>query len=417
MNNGIIISTPDLRPSHLSILKGLDEEELLDKVVTTLFFMPNSTFYKILKVLSENLPLNLNKGIDKRVLPEFLINKTEIYSLGEILRILASKTNNKVLTHKVWKWSEARFDNYIAKNFSGKAKFLYGMEHSSLNSFKSQKSYGGLCILRQVIAHPKEVARIIRKENKLNSNYSNSYISLILNEMDETINHKEKEYDLADLIIANSDYVKESFINNGIKPEKIVAIPTGCPSPKLTKLSNKNKNKKLIFLYAGSMSYRKGINYLIVAWKSSDFFKFSELWLAGQNEILNLNELSEIKSFKYLGNLSSTQLEKVYEEADVFILPSLIEGRSHAVLEALSFGLPIITTEESGCLDLIEHKQNGYIINPADNNEIKKSFNWFLDNKQNLEEMGNLSLAKSRSWSTQDSNIAHIEIIKNFLNK
>jgi len=414
MNKSIIISTPDLRPSHMSILKGLDDEGLLDKLITTLFFIPNSPFYKILRAFSDKFPSKLNKGIDKRVLPEFLINKTYHYRFGEILRILASKTNNKVLTHQVWKWSSRRFDKYVAKNFSGKAQYLYGMEYSSLNSFKAQKSYGGLCILRQVIAHPKEVARIIKKESEQNSNYSNSYTSLILNEMDETINHKEKEYDLADLIIANSYYVKESFINNGIEPEKIVAVPTGCPSPMITKISN--KNKKLIFLYAGSMSYRKGINYLIDVWKKNDFYKFSELWLAGQNEILNLNELSEIKSFKYLGNLSSTQLEKVYEVADVFILPSLIEGRSHAVLEALSFGLPIITTEESGCIDLIEHKQNGYIINPADSNEIKKSLNWFLDNKQNLDEMGNLSLAKARSWTVQDSNIAHIELIKKCFN-
>lgn len=414
MNKGIIVSTPDLRPSHYSILQGLDDEGILEKVITTLFFSPNSSFLKFMNMIEG--VIKVNNIFEKRVIPDFLVNKIECYSHPEILRILANKTNNKVLTHKIWKWSEKRFDKYVAKNYSGKVKCLYGMEHSSLNSFIEQKKYGGLCILRQVIAHPREIAIVLKNEINYEHYISNSYMNLILNELEEDIIHKQKEYELADLIIANSDFVKNSFIKNGVKSEKIISIPTGCPVQSVKKISNKNKNKKIIFLFAGTMSYRKGIHCLINAWGKSDFYKFAELWLAGQNEIVNLGDLQNIKSISYLGKLSSSQLDKVYQKADVFILPTFLEGRSHAVLEALSYGLPVITTEESGCMDMINHLENGFIVERNNIHEIKKSISWFIENYNRINEMSDITIKKSKEWSIERSNEEHIEVIRQFLN-
>lgn len=414
MNKGIIVSTPDLRPSHYSILQGLDDEGILEKLITTLFFSPNSSFLKFMNMIEG--VTKVNNIFEKRVIPNFLVNKTESYKHPEILRILANKTNNKVLTHRIWKWSERRFDNYVAKNYSGKIKCLYGMEHSSLNSFIAQKKYGGLCILRQVIAHPRDISRVLKIQSKSDQDLSDPYVNLILNELEETIIHKQKEYELADLIIANSDFVKNSFIKNGVKSEKIISIPTGCPLQSVKKISNKNKNKKIIFLFAGTLSYRKGINCLINAWEKSDFYKFAELWLAGQNEIVNLGDLQNIKSISYLGKLSSTQLDKVYQKADVFILPTLMEGRSHAVLEALSYGLPVITTEESGCTDMIDHLESGFIIQRANIGEIKKSISWFIENYNRIDEMSDITITKSKKWSIECSNEEHIKVIRQFLN-
>ena len=75
----------------------------------------------------------------------------------------------------------------------------------------------------------------------------------------------------------------------------------------------------------------------------------------------------------FTGMLDKVELNKYYSTANVFILNSDNEGCPNVVLEAMSFGLPVISTKVGGTTEMIKDGQSGYLVNSRDHDTIKKS--------------------------------------------
>lgn len=66
---------------------------------------------------------------------------------------------------------------------------------------------------------------------------------------------------------------------------------------------------------------------------------------------------------------------------DVFVLPSLSEGISNTILEAMSSGLPVIATRVGGNAELVEHGQTGYLLEAGDVNAMAEALIRFADDE------------------------------------
>jgi len=272
-----------------------------------------------------------------------------------------------------------------------------------------------LCILRQVTTHGRAVLDVIQREISKFPEYSGSYGRRFLSDIQRSLRRKEEEYRLADLIVANSDFVKDTFVQSGVRADKIVAIPTGCPDASGPPANSGRGSAGLIFLFVGRLSLRKGIPYLIQAWNLLKPQGRAELWLAGEREIPESIFKGKDSSMRFLGVLSASQLSRVYRRADVMVLPTVLEGLAHVVLEALSCGLPVITTRESGCGSLVQNGDNGFIIEASNVESLSQAMAWCLENRSKLVLMGTASMEKARSWTIEDSNRAHLLVIQEFL--
>ncbi|MDP2938691.1 MAG: glycosyltransferase family 4 protein [Candidatus Omnitrophota bacterium] len=415
MKSGILVSSVDLRPSLMSILKGLDEAGLLKQVITTVAIDPDSIFGKGIKAICGVLPSNYRRGIDRRFLPDFLKGKTQTLYSRELIRLLLNRLEGGIFTHRVWLWAELGFDRKVASRYSGIFSCIYGMEHSSLETFTRQKKQGGLCILRQVTAHGRTIANVIRRETKRFPEYTGPYLRLFLEDIERSLARKEAEYQLADLIVGNSSFVKETFVQAGVAHEKIVVIPTGCPPCSKIPGNAGRGNKPLIFLFVGRQLLRKGIPYLLKAWHLLRPGRNAELWLVGSNEIPNTIFKKQEGGIRYFGVLSQSNLARIYSQADVFVLPTLLEGLAYVVLEALSYGLPIITTQESGCGNFVQNGHNGFVIESANPESLCNAMAWCLGHRHQLQGMGEASMEKAARWTVADSNSAHLMEIQKFL--
>ncbi|MEJ8552766.1 glycosyltransferase family 4 protein [Tepidibacter sp. Z1-5] len=125
-----------------------------------------------------------------------------------------------------------------------------------------------------------------------------------------------------------------------------------------------DKKEYIKVIYAGKISYSKGLIPLIKAFSSLDIPKDKiKLSLAGMGngreyeEILNTAKESPYK-IEFLGNLRQEDLAEKFRKSDIFILPSFYEGLPLVLIEALASGLHVITSEIPGVRQWLGEKIN-----------------------------------------------------------
>jgi glycosyltransferase involved in cell wall biosynthesis len=122
-------------------------------------------------------------------------------------------------------------------------------------------------------------------------------------------------------------------------------------------------------LFAGTVGLRKGVPYLLEALRSLQGKIPFECKIAGTSEIApdKLAQYRDVADF--LGRVPRSQMNELYQWADVFVLPSICEGSAMVTYEALLSGLPVITTYNAG--SLVRDGIDGYIVKIRDVEAIR----------------------------------------------
>ncbi|MCM2325640.1 MAG: glycosyltransferase family 4 protein [Candidatus Woesearchaeota archaeon] len=179
---------------------------------------------------------------------------------------------------------------------------------------------------------------------------------------------------------------------------KIDVIPNGID----TRQFSPGKKRKYL-LCVSRLIPRKGIDHLISAMPQILKNHATSLIIIGEgpqkeNLMQLANEKNVARKVRFLDYVKHDDLPKYYKDASIFILPSLHEGMSNTILEAMSCGLPIITTDTGGTNELI--KDNGIIIKKGDSVEIACAADRILADKSKSDAMGKMSrkIASTMSW-------------------
>lgn len=149
---------------------------------------------------------------------------------------------------------------------------------------------------------------------------------------------------------------------------------------------------------------RKGIKYLIeaVAKLKAANLSLEIIGEGDEKEALEklVKEMKLENMVQFVGLVEHSQLPELYCRADVFVLPSLNEGMSNTLLEALASGLPIIATNTGGTKELIRENANGFIIKTKDSNDIAEKLEKLIVNPELVRSMGIESrrIAEQMSW-------------------
>ncbi len=148
-------------------------------------------------------------------------------------------------------------------------------------------------------------------------------------------------------------------------------------SPSLTLKAGK---KKILFGAINSLDdRRKGLKYLSDALSQLDS-KIYDLEIFGnKNNYIEEN----IKKFKinFHGHLNNeNEVIKLYRKCDVFVVPSIQENFSNAILESLSCGLPVVCFDIGGNSDMVIDRFNGYLAKPYESTDIANGISWCVNN-------------------------------------
>jgi glycosyltransferase involved in cell wall biosynthesis len=105
--------------------------------------------------------------------------------------------------------------------------------------------------------------------------------------------------------------------------------------------------------------------------------------------MINKNHTSDIVEF--LGWVDNEKKSAVFNNSDVFVLPSYAEGLPISILEAMSYGKAIIATDVGGVSEIVRENENGILIEPGNQQQIKLAINNLLDHRELLSKFGAVS--------------------------
>jgi glycosyltransferase involved in cell wall biosynthesis len=187
-----------------------------------------------------------------------------------------------------------------------------------------------------------------------------------------------EEYQIADAILCPSHFVKKSFAEKGIPAARILVVPYGIDIHAPTAFA-KTQRETFRVLYVGQISVRKGLRYLFEAFRALRYPKKELIIVGPTTHQTGLENAKPPENTHFLGVLKGDALEQVYQHASVFVLPSIEEGLALVLGEALSFGTPVIATENSGASDLFTDRQEGFIIPIRSPEAITEKLQWLAD--------------------------------------
>ncbi len=146
------------------------------------------------------------------------------------------------------------------------------------------------------------------------------------------------------------------------------------------------------FLYVGRLSEEKNILWLINGFRLiKKTFNGIHLSIVGsgslENKIKNFIKKSNLENnIDLIGPVPPHEISKCYQNADIFILPSLREGFGVVLIEAMAAGLPVIASNVGGITDIIEDAKSGLFIDPKDVKTLEAAVNaLYLDSNKRYE--------------------------------
>src|SRR3989339_304484 len=309
------------------------------------------------------------------------------------------------LTLNPFKYINYFFGKLINKNLPN-CKIYHTWVGFAPEAIMNAKKNGATLILEGANSHPLNYSKILNKE----------YNKLGLKEFLIDPNSWEKQSEILkefDYVTCTSDFVYNSFLERGFSKKQLIKMPYGV---ELKNFKVKNHvNKKLKFVFIGSIQVRKGIYYLLKAWdelklKDAELIIVGRVWADAKKIV---DKYKDNNTIKFVGFESNPQ--KYLESSDVFVFPTLEEGSALVTYEAMASGLPLITTFNSGTI--ARDKKEALIV-PAGNVEaLKEKIKYLYDNPKIISKMGKDARKRVEQFSWKDYGERIAKFYEEILNK
>lgn len=212
-------------------------------------------------------------------------------------------------------------------------------------------------------------------------------------------NMQKKIYESATLSFTFSNWARNQLNERyGIPLDKIVACGWGpclpIPQHRVTKSGNP---RRLIFI--GYNPEIKGLDILLGAFRivRKQFHDIS-LDIVGLENVFNFKLTEE--NIKYHGRCDKGEIIQLFDKTDVFILPSRYERSAHVILEAMFYGLPVITTNTCGTPEPVLSGQCGLVITPGSIPELVNAITKILQDPKGFHLMSENAVNEAfKNWS------------------
>ncbi len=287
-----------------------------------------------------------------------------------------------------------RFCQKILDQGFGNANALFVFSNECLELLEYAKNTGLKTVVEQVIAPQPIYNRLMKSEQEAYPGWEEPIAENQLQQ--ECVSREYSEWKNADVIICGSDFVKDGIKECGGPVERCKVVPYGITTPSV-RPKRCRKDGPLRVLTVGAVGLRKGSQYVLEAakqMKGKAVFR-----MVGTVNVLPKAVEQLRQHVQLTGVVPRSEVKKHFEWADVFLLPSICEGSATVTYEALSYGLPVIATPNTG--SIVKDGFDGFIVPVRDASTIAEKLEYLTDNPKIISRMIERSTARRMETSIE----------------
>jgi len=281
---------------------------------------------------------------------DFLPSELRVYPL----HLFASR-----LGDRAWALSQRCFGRRAGRLGVRECCGVMAFDTNARETFRVLKQAGLPCILDQSIAHRRWSNRVGQAECDAHPEWGDSWAA-----PPWRLELEDEEVSLADIILCGSTFCAETVVESGVPRDKVAVVEYGADTERFRPLSvPSDRGGPVRLLFVGALALRKGIHHLLQA--TERLASLGVRLSAVGSSRLRSDVLARYASFlNRPGFRLHADMPRLYTEHDLFVLPSLVEGSSLAIYEAMASGLPIVTTPNAG--SIVRDGVDGFIVPSGD---------------------------------------------------
>lgn len=195
----------------------------------------------------------------------------------------------------------------------------------------------------------------------------------------------EAEYENASLILAPSEYSRQTFLEHKVSSEKVVVLGRGIDTDKFRPAPNPDLQRPFRLVFCGRVTERKGIRQVIQAWREAALTD-AELLVIGElaEDAQSLPSECQGDSIRFIG--FTRELVPLLQTCAVQILLSRTEGMAKSLLEGAACGLATLATRESGFP--LSEGENGWFVERKKTSEVAQKIRLLATDRKLCLQMG-----------------------------
>ena len=294
--------------------------------------------------------------------------------------------------------------NQLKKLYRLNEKIFFSYDTSFLESAETAVELGFKTVVGQM--DPSRVEyEIVRKEEEAFPDWVSTPTSI----PEEYFERRVKEWQIADRIMVNSPWSRSALIQQGVPEDEISVIPLAFEAEDNSIAHRPNASLPLTVLFLGQVILRKGIHYLVETARllEKEPVEFRVVGPLG----INLEQIKKSPpNIRWLGPCSRIEVKQEYENADLFVLPTLSDGFAITQIEAMAYGVPVIATPNCG--SVVDEGENGWVRPDRSPETWAEKINEILTNPRQLDPMRERAHQKSKQFSLSQlgEHLANLEL-------
>ena len=293
-------------------------------------------------------------------------------------------------------WGGRTFCGLVVKRGLRDAAGIYAYNGVALEAFAAARSRGKRTVLEQTIA-PRRVEETLLSDER--STFPDWEVAGGLEPHAAAfVEREESEWQLADVIICGSPFVREGIAACGGPVERCVVVPYGVDAKPIQVAPRHPRTGRLRVLVAGAVGLRKGAPYVLAAARHLE--RQATIRMVGRLEVTGSARARLAERVELVGSVPRTRMAHHFAWADVLLLPSLCEGSATVVYEALAAGLPVVCTPNTG--SIVRDGREGFIVPARDGDAVAIALERLARDPELRASMGRNALARARAFRVDD---------------
>lgn len=363
----VVVACPDARPPAYQAVVGLARAGRLQRFVTAYYHRGDGPWLRLGRRAVPGAAAKVDRYLGRRHEPQIPADRVEGHATVDIA--LAVENRAGARRQAVARWRTRHFDAALERRVARwrPGRLLLFSDVGSGRTLPRCRALGVPTVLSMVHGDVREEQLVLEQERERSPGFLSMYLAegrADASALGWLYERRLRDLELADRILVPSEHIARWITRHGTPAEKVQVLPYAADVERFRPDPTKRSDpERCTFLFAGGITQRKGIRYLLEAWRRVRRPGWRLQLLGGLPA--DPTPLEPYRDeVEWLGRRGHAEVPEAMAAADVFVFPSLFEGSAVVTYEALACGLPSIVTESSG--SVVRDGLEGLVVLPAD---------------------------------------------------